>query len=195
MKVLFVRHGQSVYDIEKRYGGWTDYPLTPKGKAQIRKKITAIKSINGQFEAIYSSPLKRAQMSAKILSNNLKIPFQTLEYIKERNTYGLLSGMKKIDAVKKYPIQVKRLEKGKYVDGSERQEDLLIRIKKSLRMIEKSGYKSVVVVTHGNYLKCVFEDIMKRKLTKKEDGGFILVTLNRGRLKPILTNGIEYEIK
>ena len=82
MKVLFVRHGQSVDDIEKRYGGWTDYPLTPKGKAQIRKKITAIKSINGQFEAIYSSPLKRAQMSAKILSNNFKIPYQTLEYVK-----------------------------------------------------------------------------------------------------------------
>ena len=117
MKVLFVRHGESVDDIEKRYGGWADYPLTPRGKAQIRNKITAIKSINGQFEAIFASPLKKAQVSAKILSNNLRIPFQTLEYVKERNTYGLLSGMKKVDAVKKYPIQVKRLDKGIHVDG------------------------------------------------------------------------------
>ena len=81
------------------------------------------------------------------------------------------------------------------MDGSERTDDLVKRVRKSLRMIEKSVYNCVVVVTHFKYLKCVFEDIMKRKLTKKEDGGFILVTLNRGRLKPILTNGIEYEIK
>ena len=37
MKLLLVRHGESVDDLTDSYGGWADFPLTPKGHAQLRE--------------------------------------------------------------------------------------------------------------------------------------------------------------
>lgn len=194
MKVLFVRHGESLDDVENRYGGWADFPLTEKGESQLRNTAQAIGSLGVDFEIILTSPLKRALRSAEVLSEVLDLPIETLEYVKERNTYGLLSGMEKSAAGNKYPDQVKNLEDGKYVDGSERSEDLSNRVKKSLQMIEERAARTnLIVLTHGNYLKSLFEDVMNRKLLKKEDGGFVLMDLEGGNLVPVSSKGIEFE--
>lgn len=192
MKILFIRHGESLDDVENRYGGWADFPLTEKGEKQIKTKLNSIKELNVPFEIIFTSPLQRAIRSAEILSTGLNIPVETMEYIKERNTYGLLSGMKKEEATKKYPDQVERLNNDKYVDGSERYADLIDRIKTSIRLVEKSKYEKVIVVTHGKYLICLFDTILGKKLTKKEDGGFVLIALENGEMEIISSSGIEY---
>lgn len=191
MNILFIRHGESQDDIEDRYGGWSDFDLTPKGKQQITNKWKDIKSLGEAFEIIITSPLKRAIQTGEILRMEFRVPMEKLEYVKERNTYGVLSGMKKEEAKKKYPDQVKKLDNGEYIDGSERYEDLTQRVKKSLVLLEKSGKKSVIVVTHGNYLKCLFK-IAGKKLTKKEDGGFVLSELKKGVLTFKSSNGIEW---
>ncbi|MFC1649540.1 phosphoglycerate mutase family protein [Patescibacteria group bacterium] len=193
MKILFIRHGESVDDIEDRYGGWSDYDLTPKGKGQISKRVQPINELNIKFDKIYYSPLKRAALSAGILSNSLKVENEQFEYVKERNTYGLLSGMTKSEAKEKYPDQVDALEKGEYVDGSERYEDLTSRVKKSIDLVKKLNHKAIIVVTHGNYLKCLFAEFVGNKLIRKEDGGYVLMELKGGKLFPLESSGIEYE--
>ena len=191
MKVLFVRHGESVDDIENRYGGWADFPLTTKGEELIKSRVEAIKSLNEPFEVVFTSPLLRAKKSAEILSDGLNLSVETMEYFKERNTYGVLSGMEKNQAREKYPDQVDLLDQGEYVDGSERRDDIVSRVRKALQMLERSGHQMVIVVTHGVLLKSLAEDIMGRKLIKKDDGGFLLVDLDGGALRVISTNGIE----
>ena len=62
MKILFLRHGQTQGNVEKRYvGGRTDEPLTDKGKAALRR-------LDAEFaaEAIYVSPMKRTLETANI---------------------------------------------------------------------------------------------------------------------------------
>lgn len=193
MKLLLMRHGESEDDLTNQYGGWTDLSLTDEGKKQIENKITEIKKINIDFDIILSSPLKRAKETAEILSEKLNIAVEILEYVKERNTYGLLSGMVKEEAGQKYPDQVKKLNKGDYVDGSERYEDLLARVKKSFEMIKNSGHSNVIVVSHGNYIKCFVEELMGKKLIKKSDGGFVLLDVEDGNFKIISEEGIEIE--
>ncbi len=93
MKILFVRHGESVDDIEDRYGGWADFDLTEKGMVQITKAVKKISLLSTDFEIVLTSPLKRAFQTAKIISNQLSLNLEVLEYLKERNLNGILTGL------------------------------------------------------------------------------------------------------
>jgi len=193
MKILFVRHGQSQDDLENRYGGWDNFPLTSTGVQQLQACAATIADLQIPFEKIFSSPLQRAYTSAEIISSTLQLPYEIFEYVKEQNKYGVLTGMEKNMALEKYPSQVKRLTEEKYVDGSERYGDLKNRVKKALSWLEKSGLENIIVVTHGNFLGCLFKEFAKLKITKKEDGGWVLVTLKKGKIIPEKANGIEYK--
>lgn len=193
MKILFVRHGQSQDDLENRYGGWDNFPLTATGVEQLRVSATSIADLRVPFEKMFSSPLQRAHASAEIISSALQLPYEIFEYVKEQNKYGVLTGMEKNMALEKYPNQVKRLSEEKYVDGSERYGDLKNRVKKALNWLERSGFENIIVVTHGNFLGCLFKEFAKLKITKKEDGGWVLVNLKKGKIIPEIANGIEYE--
>jgi alpha-ribazole phosphatase len=192
MKVLIMRHGESMDDVDNQYGGWSDFNLSPKGKEQISAKIEKIKALGIRFDKILSSPLKRAVQSSEILSSELGLSVETFEYAKERNSYGILSGVEKDRAKQLYPDQVSKLEVNEYVDGSERYDDLVSRVKRSLELLEKQNFESVILLTHGNYMKCLFS-LFDKTITKKEDGGFVLAELNSGKLEVISTDGIEFK--
>jgi len=186
-----MRHGQSMDDVNNQYGGWTDLDLSLKGREQIKEKAKKIKALGPNFEKILTSPFKRAFQSAEILALELGLSIDTFEYLKERNSYGVLSGMEKDRARELYPDQVQKLESEEYVDGSERYEDLVLRVKKSLELLREKGFENVVLVTHGNYMKCLF-GIFGKTITKKEDGSFVLVEIENGQLEIILADGIEF---
>lgn len=193
MKVLFVRHGESVDDIDNRYGGWADFPLTEKGKQQIRDKLEAIENTGIKYKRVLTSPLKRARESAQIISSRLDLPLEVFEYVKERNTYGILSGMEKEEARKKYPQQVTSYKENQFVDGSERYHDFTRRVKRSVDLLKQKDLEALIVVTHGKYLKCLFREILGRNLTRKDDGGLALVEFSDDTPQIVLTDGIEYD--
>ncbi len=193
MKILFMRHGESQDDLENRYGGWGDFPLTAKGTEQIKSRLSSIKELMIPFEKIYSSPLKRAESSARILSEAFHLPLEILEYIKEQNSYGILTGMEKTEAKSKYPDQVELLDSNKFVDGSERSEDLTKRVKRAINIIKKTGHENLIVVTHGKFLNCLFNEILGFKLTKKEDGGWVVINFDNSKAIPGESSGISYE--
>lgn len=67
LKVYLLRHGETTYNADgNRYCGRTDISLTEKGMAQANLANTLLKDV--QFDAVYSSPLKRAQLTAAIAS-------------------------------------------------------------------------------------------------------------------------------
>jgi 2,3-bisphosphoglycerate-dependent phosphoglycerate mutase len=192
MKILFVRHGESVDDIEDRYGGWADFDLTEKGKKQVTESSKKIASLNEKFEVILSSPLKRAFQAAKIISNRLDIKVKVFEYLKERNLNGVLTGLTRSEARKKYPDQVRKHENWEYVNGSERTEDFNSRVKNAIKNILKMKYNSLVVVTHGLFLKAFFKEMMGTNIMKVKDGGFVLIEERNGKFKIIKVDGIEF---
>ena len=193
MKILFVRHGESVDDIEDRYGGWADFDLTKKGEKQLAKSAEKIASLDEKFEVILSSPLKRAFQSAKIISDQLGIEVEVFEYLKERNLNGVLTGMVKSEAKKKYPDQVRKHKNYQYVDGSERDKDMNNRIKNAAKLLIKMKYNCLVAVTHGQFLKTFFKEMMNINITKVGDGAFALVEEKNNAFKILKADGVEYE--
>jgi broad specificity phosphatase PhoE len=191
MKILFVRHGESEDDLINAYGGWSDFPLTDNGKIQIEQTAQKISELGISFSKIFSSPLSRALSTSKIIGEKLGLEVEIFEYVKERNTYGILSGMIKEDAKAKYPEQVSKLENDEYVDGSERVEDVKTRINTALDILAQNS-DPIIVVTHGVFLKNMFP-IFGKKLTKKSDGGFTLLEIENNEMKVISSSGIEVE--
>jgi 2,3-bisphosphoglycerate-dependent phosphoglycerate mutase len=85
MKILFMRHAQDQDDVDNKYGGWSDSPLTERGKQIIFSKIVDIQNLNIPFTKIISSPLQRAYQSANIISKEMNIEVEMMESLKEWN--------------------------------------------------------------------------------------------------------------
>ena len=102
--LILVRHGQSLWNKEKRFTGWADIDLTEQGKSEAVQAGQLIKKLNIEFHAYFTSQLKRAINSLEII---LKIlDKQNAEIIKDtalnERHYGELTSLNKDETIKKY---------------------------------------------------------------------------------------------
>ena len=65
-KLILLRHGQSQWNLENRFTGWKNVPLTEKGEAEAKKAGELIKKHNISIDTIFSSLLERANRTAEI---------------------------------------------------------------------------------------------------------------------------------
>jgi 2,3-bisphosphoglycerate-dependent phosphoglycerate mutase len=191
MKILFVRHGESTDDLDNQYGGWADYEITENGKQQMKDRLSELKKLGETFDVVLTSPLKRAVETGKVIAEDLALPLEVFEYAKERNTYGILSGMKKEDAKVKYPDLVAKLDAGEYVYGSETKDQLKERVEASLSILKGRSENNLIVVTHGKYLDCLINNFSNKKFVKAHDCGFVLTEVNGDKLEVVDSNGID----
>tara|TARA_B100001057_G_scaffold450515_1_gene492671 strand:+ start:760 stop:1473 length:714 start_codon:yes stop_codon:yes gene_type:complete len=100
--LILVRHGQSVWNLEKRFTGWVDVDLTKKGESEANKAGSLIKEKNIKINFYYSSLQLRANKTLKIIQNvlNDKSDFVRAWQLNERH-YGALTGLSKIEMSKK----------------------------------------------------------------------------------------------
>ena len=89
--LTFLRHGESVGNLEKRHQGHADFPLTEKGRAQARALAERWKAEGRSFDRAFSSPLLRARQTAEIVCSFLGIPLEFDPDLKEIDN-GLLAG-------------------------------------------------------------------------------------------------------
>ena len=96
--LILVRHGQSIWNLEKRFTGWVDVELTEKGKSEAEKAGLLIKEKNIKISFYYSSLQLRANNTLKIVQEVLKDkkPFSRAWQLNERH-YGALTGLNKIE--------------------------------------------------------------------------------------------------
>ena len=100
--LILVRHGQSVWNLEKRFTGWVDVDLTAQGKAEAEKAGVLIKERKIEIDFYYSSLQLRANNTLKIIQNilNDEKDFIRTWQLNERH-YGALTGLNKIEMIKK----------------------------------------------------------------------------------------------
>ena len=100
--LILVRHGQSIWNLEKRFTGWVDVDLTNEGKLEAEKAGALIKNKDIKIDYYYSSMQLRANNTLKIIQNilNDKKPFPRAWQLNERH-YGALTGLNKIEMSQK----------------------------------------------------------------------------------------------
>lgn len=172
MKIYLIRHGQTTGDIEDRYGGDYNDHLTDEGKSQ--SKVLAEKLKEKGIEKIFVSPRIRAQETAKIVSDVLKVPLETIDDFRERNAYGILTGMTKKEAEQKFPEaseQVKSYQNT--IEGAENYEHFKTRILNALNDITSKNYQTIAIITHGGPISCFFREVIKKEIFGLKDCGII----------------------
>lgn len=80
---LLIRHGETNWNTEGRYSGWTDIPLNSNGKMQAEGLANHLKTAHTDLSAIYSSTLLRAYQTAEETSKVLKLPIVQQDQLRE----------------------------------------------------------------------------------------------------------------
>ena len=171
MRVFLLRHGESVDDVEDAYGGIADYPLTDAGRQTARE--LADKMTGERIEMVYTSPYKRALETAEILAHAWGSGLCIKDGLRERNSYGVLSGVSKNKAKEIFGSVLAQI-KGKpgdyysseLVSGAEPMSDVIARTKATIGEIlasAESKYDVIAVVTHGNITRTIYEHVLHVK--------------------------------
>jgi 2,3-bisphosphoglycerate-dependent phosphoglycerate mutase len=105
--LILVRHGQSEFNLQRRFTGFYDVGLTPKGEAEAEYAGKLIKNLNIEFDAYFTSKLIRASNSLNIILKVLNKPDVKINKAWELNErhYGGLTGLNKDETIKKYGEQ------------------------------------------------------------------------------------------
>lgn len=103
-KVVLVRHGQSVWNLENRFTGWTDVGLTDQGVAEAHEAGRLLQEAGYVFDVAYTSVLRRAIQTLWIVLEEMNlewIPVTNAWQLNERH-YGALQGLNKSEMAKKF---------------------------------------------------------------------------------------------
>lgn len=164
--IYFIRHG---LDDENFIGGYSDIELTKEGIKQIHDSSLWLKENNIIFNKIYTSDIKRAIESARIINDYFNLEIEVIKDLRELDK-GLLNGMDKELAKIKYPnyIDINDINI-KYPNG-ESMIDLYKRIKLLLDKIDK--YDNSLLVTHRGVINMIYILLNNDELTlnKKKYG-------------------------
>ncbi len=161
--LVLVRHGQSQWNLENRFTGWIDVPLTEAGREEARKTGEALKKTHARFGLAYTSVLIRAIETLKIILAELGqegIPITQDKALNERH-YGQLQGLNKDETRQKYGEEQVKLWRRSYDVAPPGGESLKDTAARTIPFFEarilpdlKAG-KNVLVAAHGNSLRSI----------------------------------------
>jgi broad specificity phosphatase PhoE len=175
MKISIVRHGETDSNKAKKLMGKSvNEPLNPEGIKQAYELAKNI-SRNG-FDVIFTSPLKRAQQTAEIIADKIKVPVIEKSEIEERD-FGNMAGKswdEMINEVKSENVNFKEIDFEQKYDyrpyGGECVEDVRERVLKFIDEL-KTNYsdKKVLVVAHGGIMKLLHLLFLEKTMDKTPD--------------------------
>jgi 2,3-bisphosphoglycerate-dependent phosphoglycerate mutase len=159
--LTLIRHGQSTYNLENRFTGNIDVPLTPLGEEEARDAGKKLKGL--KYDRAYTSMLKRAQESLCIILAEIRqtdIPIIMNAALNER-MYGSLQGLNKAETSAKYgdtQVEIWRRSYAVRPPDGESLEDTFNRTipyyKLEIEPKLKAG-ENILIVAHGNSLRAL----------------------------------------
>ena len=203
--ILLIRHGQSEWNKLNLFTGFKNVELSDQGVEEANRAGQNFKNINLKFDVVYTSELKRAQDTAKIILENLG-QFDELNsggrIIKNINLnerdYGDLTGLNKKETADKFgEEQVHKWRRG-YSDrppNGESLEDVVSRVSKYFNdeivtQIKNENVNNILIAAHGNSLRALLI-VMNIYSTEKINE----VELSTGEPIHIIFNNNSFYIK
>jgi 2,3-bisphosphoglycerate-dependent phosphoglycerate mutase len=148
---VFLRHGESVGNAEERFQGQSDFPLTETGREQARALADRWFKEEMKFDLVLTSPLSRAQETAKIVAGKLSVQVEANPIWLERNAGGV-SGLTREEASKLFPEPEFTTPYDAFGESGEGDWELYLRAGKALHDLIKRPAGKYLIVTHGGLL-------------------------------------------
>jgi 2,3-bisphosphoglycerate-dependent phosphoglycerate mutase len=178
--LVLLRHGQSAWNLENRFTGWIDVPLSENGIKEA--EAAAEKLIHFKFDNAFTSALQRAQHTLRIVlekTNQTAVPVIADQALNER-MYGDLQGMNKDEARKKFGEEQVKIWRRSYDIAPPNGESLKDTANRVIPYFEKNILpllqqgKNVLIVAHGNSLRALV--MYLEKMTPEQILNFELAT-------------------
>ena len=200
--LILLRHGQSQWNLENRFTGWKDVPLTKKGIEEAIKAGLLIKENKNKIDIIFSSILQRANKTAELalikkdfvhLWNNNQLIMKKSQNLNERD-YGDLVGLNKEETAEKFgkdQVHIWRRSYDVSPPGGESLKNVVDRVGpyfEKFIMPYLLSDKNIIIVAHGNSLRATMikiglykpEEISKIELPT---GSPFVINFSSGKIK------------
>ena len=201
IKLILLRHGESQWNLENRFTGWKNVPLTEKGEAEAKKAGELIRKHNISIDRVFSSVLERANRTAEIaikkaelnnLLENNKIIMTCSEKLNERD-YGDLVGLNKQETADKFgkdQVHIWRRSYDTPPPNGESLKDVVERVspyfKENIKPLIDKG-ENILIAAHGNSLRAMMIELGMYKPEEISNielptGSPLCINLDHGRL-------------
>ncbi len=195
MLLYLVRHGQSLFNAEKRIQGQTDVALSPFGFKQSAALAAAFRSL--AIDAIYASPLRRAMQTAEPIADVLRLKVQTDDRLKEINA-GIFQGVLWSEIEHRWPDLATRWlaqDPDFEIPVGESRRELAQRGRAAFDAIRAAGHRQAIVVAHGGVLAGALKSLLGIP-AENNPFSFYNASISRlawnGRIKLLTLNQLDH---
>jgi len=160
-QIVLLRHGESQWNLENRFTGWVDVPLSAKGEEEARAAGGKLQSY--RFDRAFTSVLMRANETLRIVLEAIgqaSIPIEKDQALNER-MYGDLQGLNKSETAKQYGEQQVKIWRRSYdirPPGGESLKDTAERVlpyyERRIKPSVVAG-DTIIIAAHGNSLRAL----------------------------------------
>ena len=170
--LVLVRHGESQWNLENRFTGWVDVPLTDTGRREAERAGHALRGM--RFDRVYTSVLQRAIETVDIILpiiGQTDLPIERSEALNERH-YGELQGLNKAETAKKFGAEQVHIWRRSFDVAPPGGESLKDTAARTLPYFEKvivpriKAGENILIGAHGNSLRSIV--MYLDKLTKEQ---------------------------
>ena len=161
-RLVLIRHGQSLWNAENRFTGWTDVDLSERGEEEAKEAGDLLSEI--PFDVVHTSGLKRAQRTAEIIISRSSfsgyIPVIKNELLNERH-YGDLQGLNKAETAEIHGAEQVRIWRRSFDTPPPGGESLKMNAARTVPYFEGTimrdleAGKNVLISAHGNSLRSI----------------------------------------
>lgn len=184
-RLYITRHGETLWNTERRMQGHQDSDLTEKGRRQAELLSRALADV--EFEAVYASSSGRTMQTARIVAGERGIPINPMDSLREINL-GEWEGCVFTEVEEKYPKEHRNFWEYPHLYvpvGGEEFSDMIKRISETLQTLSKRhDGKNILLVTHAVSLKVIRMIVENKELKDLWSGDFI---------HPASLNIVEYD--
>ena len=200
-KLILLRHGQSQWNLENRFTGRKDVPLTEQGINEARNAGNLIKKNNIKFDKIFSSILQRANKTAEIAIAEAEMhelfDKGKLNYVKDKSLnerdYGDLVGLNKTETAEKFGKEQVHIWRRSFdipPPNGESLKDVVERVSPYFQQIIKpllDKGENILIAAHGNSLRAMMIELGMYKPEEISNielptGSPLCINLDQGRL-------------
>ncbi len=170
VNLILVRHAETVANVQRRWVGWNDTPLTDRGVAQAQATACRLADEVEDAVALYTSPLPRAMETARIIGQALGLSPVPLDDLREIN-FGTMDGVTLEEMKTLYPDLYARWRDRTDMDftwpGGERRADFFRRVIAAYEeIIARHPWGAVIIVAHGGTLRAILAYLLPEQMSQ-----------------------------
>jgi probable phosphoglycerate mutase len=180
--LYFARHGETDWNVARRWQGHTDVPLNATGRLQAAALAARLRAEG--IRAIGSSDLARARETAEIVSCELGLSVSLVDAAFRERAYGVFEGLTSNECKARFSVAWSQFEEGAGQDlpGVESLDVLASRMLTGLRLATERMEAPALIVSHGRSIRVLVSKVTGRDVAPIPNGGVYRIRMHHGNL-------------